>query len=318
MPRASVIIPSHNRPALLIEALNSVRAQTFGDWEAVIVDDGSIPPVALDREDARVSVLRHASAQGGAAAKNSGIGGAAGEIVAFLDDDDLWAPNYLQRAIDVLDRRPELDLVFMGVSWFGEASGWGRRSYEASMARSLSQARGTQVEEGVLAFGEPLFDALLTSVPMAFQRPVVRARAMQRIGLYSPASLLWDCDWAIRAALKGRTALIIDPLYRQRVEGQGYSSRTQRQYEHLVSGGEMMERYLEEARAGRYPRPAVPKFRRATAKAWFDLAWFHYQRREDRKAARALLRSELRELSLRRLRLLIRLALPRMFSRDQA
>lgn len=315
MPRVSVIIPSHNRPALLREALASVLAQTFGDWEAVVVDDGSMPPIALGNVDRRVRVVRHAPAQGGAAAKNAGIGLAAGEILAFLDDDDLWASNYLQRALDVLDRRPELDLVFIGVSWFGEASDWGQRSYENSMARTLRDARGTVAENGVVVFDEQLFDALLTSVPMAFQRPVVRSRAMRRIGLYRPASLLWDCCWAIRAALNGNTALITDTLYRQRVEGQGYSSKTDRQLEHLVSGGEMMERYLHEARAGCYPPTTVSKFRHATAKAWFDLAWYHYRNREDRKAAEALLRSERLTLSLPRLRLLIRLMLPTVFSR---
>ncbi|MDP3687195.1 MAG: glycosyltransferase, partial [Sulfurimicrobium sp.] len=57
MPRISVIIPTHNRPVLLAEALTSLLAQTFTDWEAVIVDDASSPPATVDDKDARIHVL---------------------------------------------------------------------------------------------------------------------------------------------------------------------------------------------------------------------------------------------------------------------
>ncbi|MDE2565169.1 MAG: glycosyltransferase family 2 protein, partial [Burkholderiales bacterium] len=80
-PRVSVILPTHDRPALLQEALASLQAQTFGDWEAVVVDDASDPPVRNDWGDARVRVVRHEAARGGAAAKNSGIAQARGEVV---------------------------------------------------------------------------------------------------------------------------------------------------------------------------------------------------------------------------------------------
>ena len=61
-------------------------------------------------------MLRHSSSQGGAAAKNTSVAAARGEILASLDDD-LWAPEYLEHALHVLDHQPELDLVLMGVTW---------------------------------------------------------------------------------------------------------------------------------------------------------------------------------------------------------
>lgn len=117
MPRVSVILPTHNRPVLLAEALTSLLTQTFTDWEVLIVDDASTTPVTIDEvDDKRIHILRHSSSQGGAAAKSTGIKGATTDILAFMDDDDLYAPQYLERSLGILDRNPNLDVVFMGVS----------------------------------------------------------------------------------------------------------------------------------------------------------------------------------------------------------
>ncbi|BAN36773.1 family 2 glycosyl transferase [Sulfuricella denitrificans skB26] len=310
MPRVSVIIPTHNRPVLLAEALTSLLAQTFTDWEALIVDDASTTPVTIDEGDKRIRVLRHSSSQGGAAAKNAGIKDASAEILAFLDDDDLYAPQYLERALGILDRNPNLDVVFMGVSWFGTAGSWGQRNYDEAMAKTLALAQGKALEEGVITFGDRLLDALLKSVPMAFQRPVVRKRALERIGPYRPDCLLWDCDWAISAALNASTAFLPDGLYLQRAEGQGYSSRGNRRLEHLASSIEIKDRFLQNAHHGLYPQRLIPQFRKAAAMAWFDLAWHHYQQNNRRRAFGALWASELRQFSLPHLKLLVRLMLP--------
>lgn len=76
MPRVSVILPTHNRPVLLVEALTSLLAQTFTDGEALIVDDASTTPVTIDEGDRRIRVLHYSLSQGSAAAKNTGIKGA--------------------------------------------------------------------------------------------------------------------------------------------------------------------------------------------------------------------------------------------------
>lgn len=310
MPRISVIIPTHNRPVLLTEALTSLRAQTFTDWEAVIIDDASSPPVTVEGLDTRIRVLRHNSSQGGAAAKNTGINSATGEILAFLDDDDLYAPQYLERALDILDRHPGLDVVFMGVSWFGTKGDWGQRNYDGALSKCLAEAQGKAIEENVIFFGESLLFALLKSVPMAFQRPVVRRRALERIGKYRVDCLLWDCDWAISASLNSRTAMVTDGLYLQRAEGQGYSSKRDRMLEHLHSGIEIKDRFLKEARVRHCPHHQFLWFRQAAAQGWFDLAWHQYQQQRRLKALGALWQSELRKFSLPNLRLLARLMLP--------
>ncbi|HUA69634.1 MAG TPA: glycosyltransferase family 2 protein [Solirubrobacteraceae bacterium] len=106
MPRVSVIIPAHNAAAFLREALQSVRDQTFSDWEVIAVDDGSADATwsILEAGGSRVRAFRNASATGPAAARNRALEHATGELVAFLDADDLLLPQFLERQIACLRR----------------------------------------------------------------------------------------------------------------------------------------------------------------------------------------------------------------------
>jgi hypothetical protein len=307
-PRVSVILPTHNRPDLLREALTSLRDQTFTNWEAVVVDDASNPAVALKPKDTRTRILRHDTAQGGAAAKNTGIQNARGEILAFLDDDDCYAPRYLERALNVLDRHPEIDVVFMGVTWFGSNGAWGQTNYDQAM-RKFQAAAGGQVFGTLTVFDSGVLYALLKSVPMALQRPVVRKSALARIGGYQSDCLLWDCDWAIQAALNAPTALLSEGLYRQRAEGQGYSSKRDRTVEHLQSGIEIKDRLWQQSRTGQHPQHR-DLFRHAAADSWFNLAWHQYQHGNRSMAISALLRSARRHFRPAHIKLFVKLILP--------
>jgi len=208
-PLVSIIVPTRDRPELLEEALQSIARQTFSDWEAIVVDDGSFPAVDAPRLHrrfgARVRVLQHARSRGGAAAKNTGIDAAKGRLLAFLDDDDLLAPDYVARAVEVLQANRDLAGTFMSVRRFGALRDDDLHS-DRAMQGVLARAQGTCRHPDVLEFGSALFAALLHSVPMAFQRVVVRREAFEAIGRYEAHCLLWDCDWAVRAAATQRFA----------------------------------------------------------------------------------------------------------------
>ncbi len=304
-PLVSIILPTHNRPALLQEALDSIYGQTYDNWEIVVVDDASTPPVAHEFKDGRIRVVRHESSRGGAAAKNTGIQNARGEIIAYLDDDDCYAPAYIERAVDVLGQHPEIDVVFMGVTWFGSNGVWGQNNYDQAMEKFQSVAGG-YCSGSLTTFDQTVLNALLKSVPMALQRPVVRKAAMERIGNYRPDCLLWDCEWAIKAALNARTALLSEGLYRQRSDGQGYSSKRDRTVEHLQSGIAIKDNLWQQSRDGRYPQ-YVNLFRHAAADGWFDLAWHYSQTGVPLRAIPALFQSARRSPGFAHLKLLARL-----------
>jgi hypothetical protein len=271
----SVIIPSHNRPLLLQEALSSVLAQTIQPAEIIIVDDASAPPVSLpaSRDGVTLRLLRHEQSRGGAAAKSTGAQAARGELIAFLDDDDLWAPTYLEHATALLTRHSDIDVLFMGVDWFGENTQVSRPAYAQAMNKILAEADGKLLGPGIHVFGRQLVHALLQRVPMAFQRPVVRRAAFQRIGGYVEHCLLWDCDWALRAALGGKVALSEAPLYRQRVDNQGYSSQPTREIEQTLSNIEIRERMATMLSAKDKTTQALRQdFKRSACQNWFYLA----------------------------------------------
>ena len=117
-PRVSVVIPTYNRARFIGEAIDSVLAQTFTDYEIIVVDDGSTDKTleALHpyRDRIRYVVKNN---QGPAGARNRGVQESRGALVAFLDSDDLWLPEKLALQTARLDRRPELAMVFTEVMW---------------------------------------------------------------------------------------------------------------------------------------------------------------------------------------------------------
>ncbi len=126
MPAVSVIIPAHNRESLLPQTLDSVLAQTFQDWECIIVDDHSTDGTfraaeAYAASDSRFRVAALPNGKRGpSAARNYGLGLAHGEYVTFLDSDDLIAPAKLESQIHSLQSAPQAGFVNCGTAVFLE------------------------------------------------------------------------------------------------------------------------------------------------------------------------------------------------------
>jgi glycosyltransferase involved in cell wall biosynthesis len=105
-PLFSIVVPTYGRPEYLGECLASILQQTVEDFEVIVVDDASPEPVELPVADARMRLLRRDTNGGPAAARNTGMSVAAGTYLAFCDDDDLFAPQRLQLAVEGLERAP--------------------------------------------------------------------------------------------------------------------------------------------------------------------------------------------------------------------
>jgi glycosyltransferase involved in cell wall biosynthesis len=125
-PKVSVVIPCFNLAEYLDEAIDSVLAQTFQDFEILVVDDGSNDPYTKNKLSTlakpRVRVFRSEN-QGLAGARNLAIANAQGQYILPLDADDRLAPTFVEKANAMLDERPEVGIVYSEVEWFGEENG---------------------------------------------------------------------------------------------------------------------------------------------------------------------------------------------------
>lgn len=117
MPLVSVIIPTYNRIDLLIETLNSVLRQTFADREIIVVDDGSTDGTRDSLTGfgtgVRLVPLPHIGRLD--TVRNSGLAAARGELITFLDSDDLWHPDKLALQVAAMERQPQIGMVFTNV-----------------------------------------------------------------------------------------------------------------------------------------------------------------------------------------------------------
>jgi glycosyltransferase involved in cell wall biosynthesis len=165
-PRVSVIIPAFNRGWCLREAVDSVLAQEFTDFELIVVDDGSTDGTAelLVAYRPTVRLLRQAH-RGVSAARNRGIAAARGELVAFLDSDDLWLPQKLSIQVEFFRVHPDALIAQTEECWVRK----GRRVNPGKRHRKRS---------GMIF--EPSLDLCLVS-PSAV---MVRREFFDRVGLF--------------------------------------------------------------------------------------------------------------------------------------
>jgi glycosyltransferase involved in cell wall biosynthesis len=201
----SVIVPTRDRPALLGEALASIRALEGPDLslEVIVGDNGGLAETA---SAARTFGARHilVDRPGAGAARNVALQAATGEYVAFLDDDDLWLPGHLRPQLGLLAARPELDAAVGQVVLTDE------RRLRTGDPWPLALAADGRV-----------FEAFLGEYPQ-IGATVARVGVRESVGLFDE-SLLGDqdWDWHLRLALRHRVgfAPVLGVLFRQRPEG---------------------------------------------------------------------------------------------------
>jgi glycosyltransferase involved in cell wall biosynthesis len=128
-PEVSVVIPAYNRRELLRRAVRSVLAQSYGDWEVIVVDDGSTDGterVPGEFADERLGLIRHPAKRGPAAARNTAIAASRGRVIAFLDSDDEWQPEKLKKQMNAFQFAP----AEVGVVYSGTRRLFGGKAYE--------------------------------------------------------------------------------------------------------------------------------------------------------------------------------------------
>jgi glycosyltransferase involved in cell wall biosynthesis len=191
LPLISCIVPVFNGERYLREALESIFQQTYRPLEVIVVDDGSTDGTVVVAQSygERITYVQQANA-GPAAARNLGLSRVRGEFVAFLDADDLWHPEKLDRQMAHLQARPELDLCITHVQNF-----WARELHE---------------EEGRLQNHR-----LAQPVPgYVLQTLLARRFIFDRVGQFNPASTRGsDTEWFLRAAEYGTVMELLPDVF---------------------------------------------------------------------------------------------------------
>lgn len=212
----SVIIPTYNRADLVQQAVESILAQTWDQYEIIVVDDGSTDDTehALTRWHGRIRYERQEN-QGESAARNRGVQLARGAYVAFLDSDDLWLPGKLARQVEVLERNPAAGVVFCRASLI---DGDGRRLPD----NSIFDLDGlTQVS----------FEQLCRKSLFAPSTVVMRRAVFDAVGGFDEA-IRYGEDWDLwlRSALVTSIVGLTDPLASIRLHqgGQWWFPRKER------------------------------------------------------------------------------------------
>ena len=219
LPAVSVVIPTRNRAAVLEGAVRSVQAQTFADWELVVVDDGSTDGTGVAvaewmREDPRIRYVRNEPGRGLPGARNVGLAHARAALVACLDDDDRWLPEKLAKQLDVFARSgdPRLAAVYAGVVYEYPD---GRTDYHRPVHRG-DLTRALLREPYVVKGG---FSCLL------FRRDAALAVG----GFDESLKMREDYEMQLRMSLAGHAFDFVDePLVRYRADGGDSLSRKSR------------------------------------------------------------------------------------------
>ncbi|MBI3616099.1 MAG: glycosyltransferase family 2 protein [Candidatus Omnitrophica bacterium] len=226
-PTVSVIIPAYNKARTIRAAVRSVLEQTFTDLEILVVDDGSTDetPVRIQGLSPRVRYFRQ-DRQGVSEARNRGIREAQGEIVAFLDGDDLWLPEKLQRQMGVLEQEPRVDAVQCSVYLVNDA------------LEVLSARRCDPKQDALLDF------LLFRNLPGFGSTLLARKRRIESCGGFGRDLVILE-DWDLACRLSRDNALKSLPdflvLYRQ------HAGNRSRQVEiHVEPGFRSLERLFSD------------------------------------------------------------------------
>jgi glycosyltransferase involved in cell wall biosynthesis len=214
--KVSVIIPSYNTAQYIGEALDSVNAQTFPDFETIVVNDGSPDTLELERvlEPYRDRITYICKSNGGlGSARNAGIAVARGSLIAFLDSDDTWDPSFLQALVEKFQQNPGVDVVYSNSLMFSDTRTWTETGMDLYPTNE-----------------EVTFTGILLQRVWVLGCAMVRAETLSKVGGFDPnLRYAEDLDLWLRIAHGGgRFAYVREPLLRYRRRPGSLTAKYQR------------------------------------------------------------------------------------------
>ncbi len=210
MTKVSVIVPTYNYARFLPDAVESLLAQTFGDWECIVVDDGSTddtPAVvgAATANDGRVRYVSQAN-RGPSAARNRGVAESVGDYIQFLDADDVLPPTKLEAQIRRLETDPSIGIVYSDTRYFLD-SATKLLSYVVPGPRPSSTPDDRS--------SDPLIRALIHHNIMAVEGPLIRRSVLTAVGGLAILATLRAGGYPLRRRLSRRDCRTRPSSWRQ-------------------------------------------------------------------------------------------------------
>jgi len=248
-PAVSIIVPAHQVTAYIGQALDSILAQTFTDYEIIVVNDGCPDTAALETTlqgyAARIRYQRQENG-GVGAARRTAVLAARAPLIAQLDPDDWWEPTYLEAQLARMSAEPDLDMLYPNGYYFGDAS------LESKLLMEYSPSRG-----------EVTFCRLMSGHVNILYSALIRKEAILRAGNFDPDfRTSEDFDLWLRILKSGgRIAYHRIPLVHYRKRAGSLTSSALRTCEWIVRVLDKIERSLalsdEEAKSLKARRVAV-------------------------------------------------------------
>lgn len=199
-PLVSVIIPTYNYADFIVQSLQSIQAQTYENWECIVVDDGSTDNTAdvvsgFVKSDPRIKSIQQTNQLQGAA-KNTGLKNSSGHYVQFLDADDLIEKRKLERQVEYLENHAEVDIVYGDVRFF--------RNENPEERFYTLWGENKPWQPGISGAGQAVLLPLLRLNTVPINTPLVRRDLLERVGFFdSSLPALEDWDYWLRCAVAG-------------------------------------------------------------------------------------------------------------------
>ena len=243
-PLVSIIIPAFNCAGFIGGAIQSVLNQTIGDYEIIVVDDGSTDDTSsvVAGFGDRVRCFRQEN-QGVAAARNRGIQAAAGQIIGFLDADDCWKPDKLERQVPVLLGAEEIDVVFSRhENLGGEAAGYNQ--YDCPELTKLLAV--TALGAGAYRIDDrQLFQKVLRYYLLLTSTVLIRRSCLERLGGFDATlGIAEDTQLWLRLAKRGKIAFVDLPLVEKRLRRESLTGDEARFIHQIIVMFQQLKKWL--------------------------------------------------------------------------
>ena len=268
--KVSVIVPTYNRAHMIAEAIDSVLNQTFKDFELIVVDNYSsdnTESVVKSYNDNRIRYFKNQNNGLVSINRNYGIEKSYGEYIAFLDDDDLWLPEKLEKQVELLDLNNGLGLVYSD-SYVIDRNGNLR---EHTYFYGRKPVAGNALNE------------LLQNNPIPLLTIVVKKEALNKVGVFNPRyKIAQDYDLWLRIAEYYPIDFMEQPLTKFRVHSESsYQRNIVISYEEEL---QIMDYWL--ARINGEGKRVAGRIKKKKANLYLFLMSCHFKKHERRKALR--------------------------------